>query len=51
MADGAALGRTRLVTRGPKPVRALKEVGLAPALVAQTPTTEGVIATLKPESL
>jgi uroporphyrinogen-III synthase len=47
----AALGRTRVVTRGPKPVRALKEVGLAPAVIAQTPTTEGVIAALQSESL
>lgn len=46
-----ALGRTRTVTRGPKPVRALKEVGLAPALIAQNPTTEGVIATLAAEAL
>jgi uroporphyrinogen-III synthase len=34
----AALGRTRTITRGPKPVRALKEVGLAPTLVAEAPT-------------
>ena len=47
----AALGRTRLVTRGPKPGRALKEVGLAPALVAEAPTTDGVIATLRREPL
>lgn len=47
----AALGRTRTVTRGPKPARALKEVGLAPALVAEAPTTEGVIATLRRETL
>jgi uroporphyrinogen-III synthase len=47
----AALGRTRTVTRGPKPVRALKEVGLSPSLVASTPTTEGVIATLRREPL
>jgi uroporphyrinogen-III synthase len=47
----AALGRTRLLTRGPKPVRALKEVGLAPALVAQAPTTEGVMAALQSERL
>jgi uroporphyrinogen-III synthase len=47
----AALGRTRLVTRGPKPGRALKEVGLAPTLVAEAPTTEGVIATLRKEPL
>ncbi len=45
----AALGRTRLVTRGPKPVRALKEVALAPAIVAPAPTTDGVIAALKTE--
>jgi uroporphyrinogen-III synthase len=51
--DGAvaALGRTRLVTRGPKPIRALKEVRLAPTKVADAPTTDGVIAALKPERL
>jgi uroporphyrinogen-III synthase len=37
--------------RGPKPVRALREIGLAPGLVAQQPTTEGVIATLEGEAL
>jgi uroporphyrinogen-III synthase len=47
----AALGRTRTVTRGPKPVRALKEVGLNPTLVAEAPTTEGVIARLRSEPL
>jgi uroporphyrinogen-III synthase len=47
----AALGRTRLVTRGPKPVKALKEVGLNPNIVAATPTTEGVIEALRPEPL
>jgi uroporphyrinogen-III synthase len=47
----AALARTRTLTRGPKPARALKEVGLAPTLVAQAPTTEGVIATLSAEPL
>jgi uroporphyrinogen-III synthase len=47
----AALARTRTVTRGPKPVRALKEVGLVPALVADAPTTAGVIATLRHEPL
>jgi uroporphyrinogen-III synthase len=46
-----ALGRTRTVTRGPKPVRALKDVGLSPAFVAEAPTTEGVIATLKQQPL
>ena len=47
----AALGRTRTVTRGPKPVKALKEIGLAPTLVAQAPTTDGVIATLRTQDL
>jgi uroporphyrinogen-III synthase len=46
-----ALGRTPTVTRGPKPVRALKEVRLNPTQVAEAPTTEGVIATLRHESL
>jgi len=43
----AALSRARTITRGPKPVRALKEIGLNPTLIAETPTTDGVIATLK----
>jgi uroporphyrinogen-III synthase len=47
----AALGRLRTIVRGPKPVRALREIGLAPGLAAQTPTTEGVIATLTGEKL
>src|SRR5207244_6796079 len=47
----AALSRTRIVTRGPKPVRALKEIGLQPTIVAPTPTTEGVIAALQQEEL
>jgi uroporphyrinogen-III synthase len=47
----AALGKTSTVTRGPKPVRALKEVGLTPTKVAESPTTDGVIATLRQISL
>jgi uroporphyrinogen-III synthase len=47
----AALGRARTVVRGPKPVQALKEVGLAPSIVAAPPTTDGVIATLKAQPL
>jgi len=46
-----ALGRTKLVTRGPKPVQALKVIGLHPQLIAQSPTTAGVIATLRQEAL
>jgi len=47
----AALGKTRTLTRGPKPVRALKEVGLTPSRIADMPTTEGVIAALRGEAL
>jgi uroporphyrinogen-III synthase len=47
----AALGRTKIITRGPKPGQVLKEIGLAPTRVAQAPTTDGVIATLRSEPL
>jgi uroporphyrinogen-III synthase len=47
----AALGKTRTLTRGPKPVQALKQVGLAPTKVAEAPTTDGVIAALQSESI
>src|SRR5579862_1577193 len=47
----AAIARLRSVTRGPKPVRALREIGLTPGLTAEPPTTEGVIRTLSGESL
>jgi len=40
------LARVRKITRGPKPARALKELGLAPDLAARAPTTAGVIQTL-----
>src|ERR1051325_2959051 len=43
----AALAKPRTIPRGPKPVRAMKDVGLAPTLIAQAPTTEGVIASLR----
>jgi uroporphyrinogen-III synthase len=46
-----AFGRTRTVTRGPKPVQALKEVGLTPSQVAAQPTTAGVIDVLRGELL
>ncbi len=42
----AALARTRKLTRGPKPARALRELGFSPDLEAAVPTTAGVIATL-----
>jgi len=43
----AALGGARKVTRGPKPARALHEIGLAPDLAASVPTTAGVIDALR----
>ena len=47
----AALGRTKTITRGPKPVKALQEIGLTPSRIADAPTTDGVIAALGSESL
>jgi uroporphyrinogen-III synthase len=47
----AALGKTRTLTRGPKPVQALKQFGLAPSKIAEAPTTDGVIAALRSEPL
>ena len=41
-----ALSVTRLLCRGPKPERALREVGLKGDIQASAPTTEGVIVTL-----
>lgn len=46
-----ALGRVRTVTRGPKPARALRALGLKPAIEATEPTTEGVIHALTPHDL
>jgi uroporphyrinogen-III synthase len=43
----AQLARVRKITRGPKPARALRELGLKPDIAAETPTTEGVIASLR----
>jgi uroporphyrinogen-III synthase len=47
----SALGRSRTLTRGPKPVKALKELSLSPWKVAESPTTEGVIASLGTEPI
>ncbi len=44
----AALITVRKITRGPKPARALRELGLTADLPAGDPTTSGVIATLRP---
>lgn len=43
----AQLARIRKITRGPKPARALRELGLKPDIAAEIPTTEGVIASLR----
>lgn len=43
----AAVGRTRTLIRGPKPGRALREIGLEPSMTAEAPTSDGVAATLK----
>jgi uroporphyrinogen-III synthase len=42
----AAIGRLRTVIRGPKPAKALRELGLTPSISAEAPTSEGVIRTL-----
>lgn len=42
-----ALARTRRVTRGPKPARVLRQLGLAPDIEAAIPTTSGVIEALR----
>lgn len=46
-----ALARSRIVTRGPKPARALREIGLVAALTAAEPTSAGILATLEKEKL
>jgi len=45
------LARVRKVTRGPKPARALRELGMKPDIAAAIPTTEGVIAALRTQEL
>lgn len=47
----AELGRVRKITRGPKPARALRELGMKPDIAAEIPTTEGIIASLRPHPL
>jgi uroporphyrinogen-III synthase len=42
----AALGKTRKFARGPKPGRALREIGLEPQMTTEKPTSEGVIEML-----
>jgi len=42
----AALGKARKFARGPKPGRALREIGLESQVTTETPTSEGVAAML-----
>src|SRR6202012_5512670 len=39
----AAMAKARKFARGPKPGRALREIGLEPQMTTEKPTTEGVI--------
>ena len=47
----AALAATRKIARGPKPVAALRELGLKEDVRAAAPTTDGLIATLSDQDL
>jgi uroporphyrinogen-III synthase len=42
----AALGKARKFARGPKPGRALREIGLEPQVTTERPTSEGIIEML-----
>jgi uroporphyrinogen-III synthase len=41
-----AIGKARKFTRGPKPGRALREIGLEPEVTTEKPTTEGIVEML-----
>jgi uroporphyrinogen-III synthase len=47
----AAMGATRKITRGPKPARALHEVGLSSDLPAPNPTSQGIMEALGQDDL
>jgi uroporphyrinogen-III synthase len=47
----ASLAAVRKITRGPKPARALRELGLTSDLAAAVPTTKGVIESLRDQGL
>lgn len=47
----AALGRMRKIVRGPKPARALRELGLVADIAAPQPTSDSVRETLLAETL
>src|ERR1700754_814548 len=46
-----ALYKSRIVTRGPKPARALREIGLATSLAAPVPTSDGILQALAHENI
>lgn len=47
----SSLSRMRTLTRGPKPAKVLRELGLRPSMQATVATTPGVIARLHEENL
>jgi uroporphyrinogen-III synthase len=47
----AAIAKAKRYARGPKPVRALREIGLEADVQTETPTSEGVAAMLAKENL
>jgi uroporphyrinogen-III synthase len=42
-----AIGQARTFARGPKPGRALREIGLNPSVTTEVPTTEGIVQMLE----
>jgi uroporphyrinogen-III synthase len=46
-----ALAQVRKISRGPKPARALRELGLKPDIAVDPPTTAGIIAVLTGQDL
>ena len=47
----AAVGKARKFARGPKPVRALREIGLEAQVLTETPTSEGIGEMLSREDI
>lgn len=46
-----ALSYCKILSRGPKPAKVLREIGLTPTALAEFPTTPGVIASLEKEDI
>ena len=47
----AAVGKARKFARGPKPVKALREIGLEAQVLTETPTSEGLASMLSREDI